>query len=870
MKPIESMNAKQLVQNLVRRSGLRKTVLFGILLMGMAGGNLYSQQDITIGTGTAGNTTTTYPCPLQDRFEGSRMQYLYRASELTAAGMAAGNITAIKYQVTSVASFSGSVEQLTIRVGTTATTSLSATAWETVAGAPLYGPSNFVPVVGLNTLSFNTPFFWNGTDNLLVEVCNGDPNNASSVTFTNNPVVTWTTGLSFNASHSYRADNVGYACGTNTVTNTGTLTTRPNIVFQYSPAAPCTGMPQAGTTTTTNASVCLGTPFTLSTTGTTVASGLLYQWQVSPDNTNWTDIPGADVLVYTRTQAVTSYYRLKVTCTNGNEFATSVPVMVSSPPLLGNNTYSINKAVTDPAQLYPNTLVFNSFNAAYDAMKCGISGPEVFNVVANSGPYDERLSIVGAIPGASSANTITFNGNGNTISYNTTSALPSVIKISGAAHFNFNNLVITPLGASYQFGFQLTNSADSNTLQNSTIQLSTSSAANTMAGIVISGTDNNPIANGATVCDDNQFLLNTITGGYYGITITATANNTGACFRNRFYGNTVKDFYAYGFYATGNNGSIIDSNYFSRPARATFTSFNGIYFTGNSERCQVLKNRIFNPFGGNPASSLEFNGINFSSASAQSGTENFVVNNLVYGVNGNGVVNGMSNSGSAFVYYLHNTIAIDNVASTATGITRGFFQNAAAASVQLYNNIISISRGGTGIKYGIYASNSTSLLTDYNNYYITPATNHYIGYYLGARKDLAAWQQASGLDLNSLSYVPLFTDPGNGDYAPTNAAIDNRGFPLGITHDIENSPRSDTKPDLGAYEFIPSGCTTPPVAGTMVISDTNVCAGTEISVSLLNNTRYQFCGGSNGLLPHVGYLWRFHQLFRYRFPERAS
>ncbi|HEY0067847.1 MAG TPA: hypothetical protein VGB46_10805, partial [Flavisolibacter sp.] len=61
-----------------------------------------AQTDIVIGTGTAGNGTTTYPTPLQDRYEGSRAQYLYRASELTAAGMGPGAISAIRFTVTSV------------------------------------------------------------------------------------------------------------------------------------------------------------------------------------------------------------------------------------------------------------------------------------------------------------------------------------------------------------------------------------------------------------------------------------------------------------------------------------------------------------------------------------------------------------------------------------------------------------------------------------------------------------------------------------------------------------------------------------------------------------------------------------------------
>ena len=60
-----------------------------------------AQLDINIGTGTVGNGTTVYPCPLQDFYEGQRAQYLYRASELAAAGMGPGLITAIKFNVIS-------------------------------------------------------------------------------------------------------------------------------------------------------------------------------------------------------------------------------------------------------------------------------------------------------------------------------------------------------------------------------------------------------------------------------------------------------------------------------------------------------------------------------------------------------------------------------------------------------------------------------------------------------------------------------------------------------------------------------------------------------------------------------------------------
>src|SRR6185503_2663832 len=111
----------------------RKLLLFLILAVSFAR-DAWSQVDFTIGTGTTGNANTTYPCPLQDYYEGSRMQFLYRASELTATGMGAGNIVGIKFNAVSLTTSTGTyptIEQFTIKIGTTATTSLGTSTWET-------------------------------------------------------------------------------------------------------------------------------------------------------------------------------------------------------------------------------------------------------------------------------------------------------------------------------------------------------------------------------------------------------------------------------------------------------------------------------------------------------------------------------------------------------------------------------------------------------------------------------------------------------------------------------------------------------------------------------------------------------------------
>ncbi|MEN9525123.1 MAG: hypothetical protein RLZZ256_507, partial [Bacteroidota bacterium] len=138
-----------------------------------------AQLDINIGTGTVGNGTTVYPCPLQDFYEGSRMQYLYRASELTAAGMGPGLITAIKFNVVSLGT-AGLIEGYQIRIGHTTSTSLGTTTWDAFSGATVAtAVANYQPVAGINTFVLPSAFNWNGSDNILIEVCNGDPNTTS-------------------------------------------------------------------------------------------------------------------------------------------------------------------------------------------------------------------------------------------------------------------------------------------------------------------------------------------------------------------------------------------------------------------------------------------------------------------------------------------------------------------------------------------------------------------------------------------------------------------------------------------------------------------------------------------------------------------
>ena len=595
--------------------------------------------------------------------------------------------------------------------------------------------------------------------------------------------------------------------------------------------ADCSGTPIGGTATAAPLNVCAGQSITLNASGVDVGPGLTYQWQASTDGgTTWNDIAGATTFSVTTTQVLTSRYRLKVTCTlPGGGTSNSSEVTVTSPPI-PNGTYTINKNLPTTWPGAGAASNFISFNAAYTALSCGIGGPVIFDVVTGSGPYNEQLIINGAVANTNIVNTITFKGNGNTISFTSANANEkAVIKLKNTSHFIFDSLVVDASAGTQGFGFHLTNNADSNIIRKCTINTSTTSTSTNYAGIVISGADATAIGTGTTLCDYNKIQNNTINGGYYGITLAATV--AGANGSNEIVGNTISDFYFYGIYVAASYKTLISKNTISRPTRTSVGEFNGIYYTTLSTNNLIEKNKIINPFGGIPTSTSPFYGINFNSTSALTGEDNIIQNNVIAANNGNGIQYGIFNTSSNNIWYFHNTIALENPTATTTQATRGFYQTGTAGGLLFYNNIININRNGNGTKHCIYVS-TTTLFSDNNDYYINPASTNHIGFFTSNRTTLQNWQTASSQDAASLSFPPVFSSAATFDYTPANAAIDNKALALGIVDDVNDVVRSQTTPDMGAYEFTAPGCIAPPEKGITQVSPTNTCQGTNINLNV--------------------------------------
>ncbi len=286
--------------------------LFATLLFCLSFSGITSAQTYTIGADNGTNGALTYPTPFGDYYKTQRMQFLYLASELTAAGMTSGYITELGWNVVNVPASVDITEGYTLKILSTGVSSLGVTTWEPGA-TTVWGPTDYLPVVGVNTFVFASPFFWDGSSNIIVEICGG----SSLGIYTKNARTTWTGPLAFNGSHTRQSDIELDPCGYTGIEyyddSPGGPDYRPQAIFTRIDGTECAGTPDAGSAISTASSVCVGEMFTVSVTPI-IAVGITYQWQKSSDGASWSAIAGAIAPSYTTTQTAGTYYRCKITC----------------------------------------------------------------------------------------------------------------------------------------------------------------------------------------------------------------------------------------------------------------------------------------------------------------------------------------------------------------------------------------------------------------------------------------------------------------------------------------------------------------------------------------------------------------------------
>jgi gliding motility-associated-like protein len=187
------------------------------------------------------NGTTNYPTPYGNWYSYSKHQFLVRQSDLNAAGVFAGKISSLAFNVIAMNNSISNYPNYTIKMGCTNLNAMPAPTAPFVSGLQtVYSVASQPVSTGWVTHNFNQAYVWDGVSNLIVEVCFGMN---TSFNFSQNASVQLKQ-MTYNASLFYREDANPVCSGTQSGNNTGAMVNGaqmlPNMRFGYCGYSPPT------------------------------------------------------------------------------------------------------------------------------------------------------------------------------------------------------------------------------------------------------------------------------------------------------------------------------------------------------------------------------------------------------------------------------------------------------------------------------------------------------------------------------------------------------------------------------------------------------------------------------------------------------
>lgn len=414
---------------------------------------------------------------------------------------------------------------------------------------------------------------------------------------------------------------------------------------------------------------------------------------------------------------------------------------------------------------------FQTIQEAINALECGIISPVTFKI--RPGVYEENI-IINPIIGASFANPVRIEGEGNVKDIKIISESGATFFLNGADYITFKNLTVSSKFSESSQGFLLKNGADNNTIENCIILLDSNSTSSTLVGISVAG-DYDESSGSNNIVRNNQ-----IRGGGTGILVTdgGTIPATG----NIVTGNSIFKTYGRGIDASYCIQEVSNNKVYMRPLNSNYSyGIEVSYITGDIK------------ITGNYIADANSYGIYMYSIDGVQGVD--VSNNTIVMNSEISSNSGITLSSCSTINVYHNSVQVDCKVTISS-----FTSNSALdidygnSAIKVKDNILSYLADG----YAMYVYTPAAVVeSDFNNYYTTASK---FVYWSGNKANLSALRSANSKDANSISIEPGYYS--EKDLHTNNPYIDAKGTPVAnVTQDYDKENRDTETPDIGSDEF---------------------------------------------------------------------
>jgi len=345
--------------------------------------------------GASYNSADSWITPFSTVWHDTRRQYIVTAAELTAAGFCAGNLTSLSLYVNSLGT--PNLTGLNFKIKNTASTTLAG--FE--GGVTTVWSGNYNPTIGMNTFNFSAPHYWDGTSNILVEMC--FDNNSWSTNF-GVQMQDVPAGMAFGGYN----DNITGACNYAAYTITIDNNKRPQFRFagQVGTAAPtCTSnMLTVPVTVNTSSTVPVATPVAgticpntntaLTAAGGVAGTGSNIYWYTGPNGTGTLVGTGSPINV-APSVGTTYYARRQGACNTTGDAVVNVQIKnyVYATNGTTSNTYCTDN--TGWNHFYNGDDIIFSAQGNFSGAAAGF--PQV--TIYDNGTYFQQTEGPGTAPG---------------------------------------------------------------------------------------------------------------------------------------------------------------------------------------------------------------------------------------------------------------------------------------------------------------------------------------------------------------------------------------------------------------------------------------------------------------------------------------